>query len=52
MGFEQMETAAELIAKILRQIRVTVAGKFEHDQTAAEKIRQTVKDLCGRFALC
>ncbi|MBN1796131.1 MAG: serine hydroxymethyltransferase [Sedimentisphaerales bacterium] len=52
MGFEQMEIGAELIAKVLRQLRITGAEKFEHDQTAAEKIRQTVKDLCSRFALC
>jgi glycine hydroxymethyltransferase len=51
MGFEQMEIIAELIAKVLRQIRITDSNQFEHDESSVEKIRFIIKEICSKHPL-
>lgn len=51
MGLEQMKTAAELIAGTLRQIQITGADDFHHDESDADKIRLAVRGLCTKHPL-
>jgi glycine hydroxymethyltransferase len=51
MGPAQMQSVAELIARVLGRVRIISPVEYELDENLVQDTRQRVKQLCNRYAL-
>ncbi len=52
MGAEEMDSIAVLIDEVLKGVKIISDSEYSLDESFKEQMRNRVKDLCSKFAVC